>query len=183
VNVTFDGGRVHALLGKNGAGKSTLIKIFAGAIQPTSGKLLVGGREVHLDSPADAFKQGIATVHQELSLIPNLTVAENILLGRLPRKRTMGVWRIDWAETFLQGQALLDEMQAGIDARQRARELGVAQQQVVEIAKAMSFRPRALLLDEPTSALSQHEMDRLFILLRRLASSGVAPPPGTSPHC
>jgi ABC-type sugar transport system ATPase subunit len=106
--------------------------------------------------------------------VPELTVAENILLGRAPRKYTLGLHRIDWPTTFATAQRVLDELEVGIDARQQVRELGVAQQQVVEIAKAMSFEPSVLMLDEPTSALSQHETQHLFRLVRQLAARGVA---------
>lgn len=170
VSVAFTGGKVHALVGKNGAGKSTLVRILAGTTQLTRGRIFVDGREVRLRSARDAFREGIATVYQELSLIPGLTVAENILLGRLPRR-----WgRIVWREVFAQAQAVLAEMQARLDMRQKAGELGIAQQQVVEIAKAMSFQPSVLMLDEPTSALAQHETESLFQLIRRLAAQGVA---------
>jgi ribose transport system ATP-binding protein len=174
VSVSFAGGQVHALLGKNGAGKSTLVKIFAGSVQPTSGQLLVDGRQVQLRSPQDAFQQGIATVYQELSLVRDLTIGENILLGRMPRRRTLAVPRIDWPAAYKQTQALLDDMETGLDARRTVRELSVAQQQVVEIAKAMSFNPSVLMLDEPTSALARHETAHLFRLVKQLAAKGVA---------
>jgi ribose transport system ATP-binding protein len=174
VSVEFAGGKIHALLGKNGAGKSTLVKIFAGSVQPTSGQLLVDGKEVRFRSPIEAFRAGIATVYQELSLVSTLTVAENILLGRLPRRRSLGVSRIDWPATISEAQRLLDEMGAGIAARKLVGELSVAQQQVVEIAKAFSNRPSVLMLDEPTSALSKHETANLFRLVRQLAQQGVA---------
>ncbi len=174
VSVSFAGGQVHALLGKNGAGKSTLVKIFAGSVQPTSGQLLIDGREVQLRSPQDAFAQGIATVYQELSLVRDLTIAENILLGRMPRCSTLGIPRIDWPEANRTAQALLDDMETGLDARSKVSELSVAQQQVVEIAKAMSFQPSVLMLDEPTSALARHETEHLFRLVKQLAAKGVA---------
>ena len=174
ISVSFDGGKVHALLGKNGAGKSTLIKIFSGSTQPTSGQLFIDGRPVHLRSPQDAFAQGIATVYQELSLVPDLTVAENILLGRMPRKNALQLKRIDWRATVTKAQQILDDLQVPISAKAKVSELGVARQQVVEIAKAMSFHPSVLMLDEPTSALSQHETQHLFRLVRQLAARGVA---------
>ena len=174
VSMRFDGGEVHALLGKNGAGKSTLIKILAGATAPTSGSILMGGKPLVLRSPMDAFGKGIATVHQELSLVPGLTVAENILLGRLPKRRVLGIAAIDWQATFAWAHTVLDQMDVKIDVRARAGGLGVAQQQVIEIARAMSYRPKALLLDEPTSALAHHETESLFRLVRQLAAGGVA---------
>jgi ribose transport system ATP-binding protein len=170
VSVSFAGGKVHALLGKNGAGKSTLVKILAGTLAPTRGELRVDGRPVVLRSAQDAFREGIATVYQELSLIPGLSVAENILLGRLLKRRGL----VDWPETHRRAQAVLAEMQVTLDARQKAGDLSVAQQQVVEIAKAMSFQPSVLMLDEPTSALAHHETESLFRLVRQLAARGVA---------
>ena len=174
VSIKFEGGRIHALIGKNGAGKSTLVKILAGAAQPTSGKVLIDGEEVELHCPMDAFAKGISTVYQELSLVPELTVAENILLGRLPKRKYLGGVFIDWAEVFARAEEVLSDMQVGIDVRAKASELGVAQQQMVEIAKAMSFGPSAIMLDEPTSALAQHETEKLFELIRKLAEKGVA---------
>ena len=174
VSVNFEAGRVHALIGKNGAGKSTLIKMLAGAITPTSGQIWVNGNPVNIQSPQQAFDKGIATVHQELSLVPERTVAENILLGRLPKKKALGGIFIDWDKTFKLARSVLDEMQVDLDVRKKASCLGVAQQQIVEIAKAMSFRPAALMLDEPTSALAHHETASLFRLIKKLAQKGVA---------
>ncbi len=174
VSVNFEAGQVHALIGKNGAGKSTLVKMLAGAIIPTGGRILVDDKPVNIQSPQQAFDKGIATVHQELSLVPDLTIAENILLGRLPGKKFLGGIFIDWDKTFKLAKSVLDDMQVDLDVRKKASSLGIAQQQVVEIAKAMSFKPVALLLDEPTSALAHHETDSLFRLVRQLAQKGVA---------
>jgi len=174
ISLRFDGGRVYALLGKNGAGKSTLVKILAGTVQPTSGEILINGKPITLRSATDAFAQGIATVYQELSLIPELSIAENILLGRLPHKTGALRMIIDWPAARAQAKAVLDEMGVHLDVRRKVAELGVAQQQVVEIAKAMSFKPAVLMLDEPTSALARHETEMLFRIIRRLAKSGVA---------
>lgn len=170
ISVTFDGGRVHALLGKNGAGKSTLVKILAGAIQPTSGTIFVNNTPIVFRSPREALNHGIATVHQELSIIPELTVAENILLGRLPKG---GIGLIDWPATTQRSETLLRDLGMEINVHAKAGTLGIAQQQMVEIAKAMSYSPAVLLLDEPTSALAHHETERLFALLKVLASRGV----------
>jgi ribose transport system ATP-binding protein len=174
VSVEFETGQIHALIGKNGAGKSTLVKMLAGAVEPTSGKIFVKGREVKLQSPKDAFDKGIATVHQELSLVPEMTVAENILIGRLPKKKYAGGIFIDWGGTFGRAKQILDGMQVELDVRKKASELGVAQQQMVEIAKAMSFNPAVLMLDEPTSALAHHETENLFRLVKQLRYKGVA---------
>ncbi|NKB66649.1 MAG: ATP-binding cassette domain-containing protein [Candidatus Latescibacteria bacterium] len=170
VSVDFWGGQVHALIGKNGAGKSTLVKILAGSVGPTRGSILVQGQAVELRSPQDAFAQGIATVYQELSLVPGLSVAENILLGRLPRRR----WGVDWKAVEKRAREVLEQMGVDIDPAAPAASLGVAQQQIVEIAKAMSFAPAVLMLDEPTSALARHETEQLFKLVRQLAAQGVA---------
>ncbi|MBN2457112.1 MAG: sugar ABC transporter ATP-binding protein [Sedimentisphaerales bacterium] len=173
VSVKFEGGKVHALIGKNGAGKSTVVKILAGAVQPTTGRIIVDGREVKLSCPKDAFDKGIATVYQELSLVPQMTVAENILLGRLPRREGLRPV-IDWPKVFSWAEAVLKSLHVELDVTVKAGELGMAQQQIVEIAKAMSFNPSALLLDEPTSALARHETESLFRLIRKLAEKNVA---------
>jgi ribose transport system ATP-binding protein len=163
------GGEIRALLGKNGAGKSTLVSILGGATQPTAGSILLDGDTVRFRSPGEALERGIATVHQELSLVPGLTVAENIFLGRLPRRRGL----IDWRTACDRADALLKELSLSIDVRSRAGTLGVAGQQMVEIAKAMSHDVRVLMLDEPTSALAHRETEKLFALLKALASRGV----------
>ncbi|WP_084687894.1 sugar ABC transporter ATP-binding protein [Paraburkholderia oxyphila] len=167
----FAPAQVHALIGKNGSGKSTFIKLLAGAIQPTSGQIGVGGNTVDFGNPQDALRAGIATVFQELSLIRELSVAENIYLGRLPTTRAGG--RVDWAATHRQASALLESMGLDIDPATPVRRLSVGQQQVVEIVKAMSNEPDILLLDEPTSALASSEVDHLFQVMRRLRSQGV----------
>jgi len=173
VSVSFTGGKIHALIGKNGAGKSTLVKLIAGAEQPTSGSILIDGKEVSLQSPRDALVRGIITVHQELSLVPELSVAENILLGRLPKKSSFGGSIIDWKRVETHAEEILAGLGVRLDVHARAGSLGVAQQQSVEIAKAMSYEPSILILDEPTSALARHETERLFALLRTLKSRGV----------
>lgn len=170
ISLRFEGGKIHALLGKNGAGKSTLVKIFAGAVAPTSGTILINETPVHFHSPREALARGIAAVHQELSLVPEMSVAENLLLGRLPKRRG-GFIHLKEAER--RAAAILQDLGVTLDVRARARTLGVAQQQVVEIAKAMSHAPAVLMLDEPTSALAHHETERLFALLRTLAGRGV----------
>lgn len=173
VSLTFEGGRIHALIGKNGAGKSTFVRILAGAVRPTSGEIRLNGRPVEFSSPREALRQGIATVHQELSLVPELSIAENIMLGRLPTRPGSGGMLVDWDRTYALAEGVLETLNVRLDVRLPARALGVAHQQVVEIARAMSYRPHVLLLDEPTSALARGEAERLFSLLRDLASRGV----------
>lgn len=173
VSLCFAPGRVHALMGKNGSGKSTLIEILAGSIAPTLGEVWVGGRQVVLMDPGDALAAGIATVHQELSLVPSLTIAENIFLGRLPRRRRFGVTAVDWRRIRREAAVLLADMEVDLDADQRVDCLTVGQQQAVEIVKAAASNPKILLLDEPTSALAGHEVGQLFALIRRLRDRGV----------
>ncbi len=166
----FEPGSVHALIGKNGSGKSTLIRLLAGAETPSAGTLLLDGQPVALHTPQHAFREGIVTVYQELSLVPGLTVAENILLGRLPLRHGI----IDWQAVNARARALLDSLHVNVPETAVTRTLSVGKQQMVEIAKAMSFNPSVLLLDEPTSALAQHETQSLFDLLFKLKQRGVA---------
>jgi ribose transport system ATP-binding protein len=173
VSASFAGGGIHALIGKNGAGKSTLVKIIAGATQPTRGSIFVDDVEVSLPSPHHALERGIVAVHQELSLVPELTVAENILLGRLPKREGLGNAVVDWPGVFTRAEQVLSKLGIHIDIRAKTSTLGIAQQQVVEIAKAMSYEPSILILDEPTSALAGHETERLFDLLKKLKARGV----------
>ena len=170
VSLRFDGGKIHAVLGKNGAGKSTLIKILVGAVQPTSGTILINNQPAVILSPGEALARGIAAVHQELTIVPALSVAENILLGRLP-KTSSGL--INWRRSFEEAGEMLRRIGVSIDVRRPAGSLGIAQQQTVEIAKAMSYEPSVLMLDEPTSALAREEIGNLFTILRGLAAKGV----------
>ena len=173
VSHRFEPGRVHALMGKNGSGKSTLIEILAGSISPTLGELTVNGREAVFFSPKDAHAAGIVTVHQELSLVPSLSVAENVYLGRLKKTRRLGFPVVDWAELERQTAALLNEFDIDLDASTLVGRLTVGQQQTIEIIKAIASDPSILLLDEPTSALAAHEVEQLFALVRRLRARGV----------
>lgn len=169
VSVEFDSGRVHALIGKNGSGKSTLVKVFAGAISPTKGEFCLGEDMLEFQSPDQALHTGIATVYQELSLIPYLSVAENIFLGRLPKKGKV----IDWKTANNKARELLRSMNVDIDPTEKVYKLSMWQCQVVEITKAMSYEPKVLMLDEPTSALAQHEVQSLFEVIRNLKKQNV----------
>ncbi len=173
-SIRFEAGAIHVLVGKNGAGKSTLVKILTGAVTPTAGKLFLNGTEIRLRSPADALRKGIAAVYQELSLVSELSVAENIFLGRIPHKARSIPGAVDWPDTYRRAEQHLKNLGVTLDVRTPVRLLSVAQQQLVEIAKAMSYDPRVLLLDEPTSALAQQETEHLFALLRMLARRNVA---------
>ncbi len=170
VSASFESGKIHAFVGKNGSGKSTLLKIFAGAVERDGGSLWLDEKELDPKSPMDATKQGIATIYQELSMIPGITVAENILIGRLPQRKG-GL--IDWKSVYAEAEECMKKLEIDIPVRAMVEELTVSQCQMVEIAKAMSQNPRVLQLDEPTSALSQSEVKTLFRLLRRLKEQGV----------
>jgi ABC-type sugar transport system ATPase subunit len=172
--VSFDvlPGEVHALLGENGAGKSTLIKIMTGAYRPDQGSILIEGRPVEISSTSQSQALGIAAIYQELSLYPELTVAENIFMGHQPRTR-LGL--IDWETMERQASAILHELDADqLDPQQKVSGLSVGNQQRVEIAKALSQNARVLIMDEPTAALTQHDVDQLFTIVRRLRERGVA---------
>jgi ABC-type sugar transport system ATPase subunit len=172
VSVTFRAGTIHALVGENGAGKSTLTHILSGAIPADAGRILIGGAPVVLRTPLDAMAQGIRMVHQHDTLVPNLTVTENILLGQMPR-RWPGL--LDWTAARARARTILAELGYPLlDVRLPAWRLSAAQRQVVEIAKAVAVPPRVLILDEPTASLAQGEVERLFAFLRALRDRGGA---------
>jgi ABC-type sugar transport system ATPase subunit len=161
---------VVGLVGENGAGKSTLMKVLSGVHAPDQGEILIEGRAVRLSSPKDAETAGIAIIHQELSLVPSLSVMENILLGHEPRTR----WKtLDWAKMASRAADLLKLMEMPIDVRRPVEEFSVAVQQMIEIAKALSLNARILVMDEPTSSLSEQETEKLFGIVRRLKGRGV----------
>jgi ribose transport system ATP-binding protein len=162
-------GEVHVLLGENGAGKSTLIKTLSGAHRPDEGRILVDGEEVTINSAQDAEKLGIATIYQEFNLVPDLTVAENIFLGRQPRRFGM----IDRRRMETEAAELLERVGVPVSPRARVRELGIARLQMVEIAKALSLDARVLIMDEPTAVLTSEEVEKLFSIVRRLRADGV----------
>ena len=169
VDFSLEAGEVRALLGKNGAGKSTLVKILSGAVKQDSGTIKLDGKPITINSPRDAFDQGIYTVYQEMSLVPGLTDAENILLGRWPQRSMLGLGRmVDHQEIRRVAGQALEELEVDIDLSEKVSRLDVAQQQMFEIAKAISFDPRVLVLDEPTSALASSEVSVLHRLVRRL---------------
>ena len=172
--VSFDlrAGEIHALVGENGAGKSTLIKILAGVYPHPEygGEIMLEGVERRFANVRDSESAGIAVIYQEMSLVKDLGVAENIFLGRAPRR--LGV--INWEELFSRAQTLLDELHLQIDPRTPVRNLGIGQQQLVEIAKALSQNARILVLDEPTAALTDAEVETLFGILNGLRGRGVA---------
>jgi rhamnose transport system ATP-binding protein len=164
-------GEIHALVGENGAGKSTLVKILAGVYQPDSGTIRLDGEPVQIHGPAHARALGIAVVHQEPRLFPDLTVAENVFIGHAPAGR---LGTIDWRRTRQDARALFNELDVQFDVGALVRGLSMADQQLIEIAKSLSVDARILILDEPTASLSAHEVERLFTIVRRLRDRGVA---------
>ncbi len=167
-------GEVHALLGENGAGKSTLIKTIAGVHKPDLGELFWEGQPVTLNNPRDAQRLGIDTIYQELSLYPELTVAENIFMGHAPRRR-VGPFRVmDWEAMFRRAQGLLTDLDAAdLDVRRKVGTLSVGNRQRVEIAKALSLNAKLLIMDEPTAALTETDVEQLFRITRLLRERGV----------
>src|SRR5215468_2914532 len=172
VSLVVDAGTVHVLLGQNGAGKSTLMRILCGAHHPDAGEILIDGQAARLHSPADARRLCVAVIFQEFSLVPYLDLAQNIFLGREPGGKIPG--SIDRRRMHAEARRLLDGLGMNVNTRTLAHELGVAQQQVVEIAKALSQNARILVMDEPTAALSDREITRLFDRMRTLKRDGVA---------
>jgi rhamnose transport system ATP-binding protein len=170
-SVALRAGEVHALLGENGAGKSTLVKILAGVHQPDKGSLLVGGREIALHGAAAAKAAGIAVIYQEPMLFPDLTVAENIFMGRQPVRAGR---RIDRGAMNREAVAIFTQLGVVLDPARPARGLSVADQQIVEIAKALSLDARVLIMDEPTAALTNVEVERLFTVIAALRRHGTA---------
>lgn len=164
-------GEIHFLLGENGAGKSTLMKILSGSVQKDRGTIQLEGKEIEINSPKDSRRYGIAMVYQELSLLPALTVAENIFLGELPVKKTSKT--IDWKNVYQVTEEALDAVGLRIPSKRLVRDLPIGQKQLVEIAKALSRKARILLLDEPTSALSEDETEILFQLINDLKQRGI----------
>ena len=164
-------GEVHALVGENGAGKSTIVKMLAGVHRPDAGTLELDGRPLELTSPADALAAGIAVIYQEPTLFPDLTVAENIVMGRQPRR---SLRRVDRRAMNALASGFFARLGVAIDPDRPARGLSIADQQIVEIAKALSLDARVIVMDEPTAALSGVEVERLFAVARALREDGAA---------
>jgi ribose transport system ATP-binding protein len=166
-------GEVHALLGENGAGKSTMCKVISGSVRPDQGRLLLGGEEIRTASVGEAMRHGIGTVFQELSLLPDLSVAENMFVGGGEPRMPVGL--VDRRAARRRTQQIFDELGiAGIDPRSPAGSLPLAQQQLVEIAKVIARKPRILILDEATSTLPRQDVMWLFDIVRRLRDEGTA---------
>lgn len=172
VNFDLRPGEIHALVGENGAGKSTLIKILAGVHQPDSGSIILDGNPIRFSDPLDARQKKISAIYQEPTLFFDLSIAENIFAGNLPTTRPLG--RVDWDKTFKESDKWLAKLGIKRDTHTKVRGLPIADQQMVEIAKALALDARVLIMDEPTSALTLHEVDELFDIVRKLRDSGTA---------
>jgi len=170
VHLELQRGEIHALLGENGAGKSTLIKVLTGVEPLTGGTIELDSRELKIKSPLQAQNEGISTVYQEVNLCPNLSVAENIFIGREPKKR-FGL--IDWKTMKLRSRKLLEDFDLDIDVEKTLDNYSVAVQQMVAIARSCDISARVLILDEPTSSLTEIEVQKLFAVMRRLKSQGM----------
>jgi ribose transport system ATP-binding protein len=173
-HVTFDvqPGEIHALVGENGAGKSTLMKALTGAQPAEEGQITWQGQQVEINTPSDAQNLGISMIHQELSLLPYRTVGQNIYLGREPKWHIPGA--IDWNTLYAQSDALLQRLNLDVDSRSEVQFLSIAQQQMVEVAKALSLDATLIAMDEPTSSLTERESEVLFDVMRVLKDQGVA---------
>ena len=169
VDFTLRSGEVHVLLGENGAGKSTLIKIFSGLYKKDGGRIFIDGKETEIGTPLEALKLGISTIYQEFNLVQTLTVAENIFLGKEKMKGRL----IDWKRMYSEANSLLESLDMHVDSRTAVRDLGVAEKQMVEIAKALSEKAKVLILDEPTAVLTAREIEKLFAIIKNLRSQGV----------
>ncbi len=176
VQLTLRAGEVMALLGENGAGKSTLVKILTGIYTPDSGTLTVGGQPQKFTKPTDAWAAGITAIHQETVMFDELSVAENIFMGHMPTKRRglFGGGLIDWQSATSQSVQLLKRLDADFSADTLLKRLGVAQKHLVEIARALSHDAQIIIMDEPTAALSEREIDELFEIVRQLKAQGRA---------
>lgn len=168
VDFSLQEGTVHALMGENGAGKSTLVKVIAGVHKCDSGTIKINGETVEIDSPSKAQELGVAMIHQELSAVSEMSVAENIFLGREPKR--LGF--LDYNQLYKKTRELLDALHISINPRAKMKSLRVADQQMVEIAKAMSMNARIVIMDEPTSAITDHEVDSLFEMIENMKKRG-----------
>jgi len=171
VSLELHPGSIHALVGENGAGKSTLVKILAGIYRPDEGSILLDSHPVTIHGPAEARAMGIAVVHQEPRLFPDLTVAENVFVGHAPAGP---LGSVDWRGMRREADGIFESLSVQIDSGAVVRGLSMADQQLIEIAKALSIDARVLILDEPTASLSSHEVERLFAIIRQTRERGVA---------
>ena len=173
VNFQLYPGEVHVLLGENGAGKSTLMKILSGAFEPTSGKICLNGKEYSKLSPKESANNGISIIYQELCLVEQLSIGENIFVGRLPSKKLLGIKLVDYKEIKKRTNELLHKVGLKRDSSIDVSRISISEKQMVEIAKALSVSAKIIIMDEPTSSLTVEETDNLFGIIRQLKKSGI----------
>ncbi len=174
MNFDLRSGEVHAICGENGAGKSTMMKIVTGVYTPDKGDILVDGQKVVFNNPNDAFDKGIAIIYQETSLFEEMTILENIFLGHELTTKKAGITILDYGKMRKEAKRIFGSMNVSIDLDEKTKNMGMAQKQMIEIAKALTFNSKILILDEPTASLTQREVDALFDIVRKLRSEGVA---------
>ncbi|MEL7657960.1 MAG: sugar ABC transporter ATP-binding protein, partial [Bacillota bacterium] len=172
VHLEVKPGEIHALMGENGAGKSTLMKILNGLYQPDKGEVYLSGKSQKIDNPSKALSLGLAMIYQELNPVKDMSVAENIFLGREPMKK--GNLFVDFNKMYEQAKALLDDFGMNINPKKKLRELSTAQKQMIEIIKAVSLDAKVIVMDEPTSSLTDEEVTILFKTIERLKKQNVA---------
>lgn len=172
VNFELNKGEIHALVGANGAGKSTLIKVLAGAYQPDEGILELKGKAQKFSNPMDARRRGISVIYQEFTLFPDMDVAKNIFFGNEPQRGPLQL--VDWAKVYRESAQLLKHFSLDLDVQSKVSSLSIAQQQMVEIAKALSRDTQVLIMDEPTATLTMDEVERLFKIVANLKEQGVS---------
>jgi ABC-type sugar transport system ATPase subunit len=170
VNVEIDGGEVHALVGENGAGKTTLMNVIMGILQPDSGSMFIDNKEVQINHPIDALGQGISMIFQEVNLISTLSTAENVFIGKLPRKKKSSL--VDWNRLYTETKDVLEKVGIKISPKEKVLNLSVGQQQMIQLAKAISSSPKIIIMDEPTASLSGTETETLFDIIKELKSQG-----------
>ena len=167
-------GTVHSLMGENGAGKSTLMKCLFGIYALDSGKILFREEEVNFKNPKEALENGISMIHQELSPVPFRNIIDNIWLGRFKTKRLLGLKVVDEKYLYAETEKLLKKLQLDVSPKTEMKDLSVSQMQMVEIAKAISYNAKVIVMDEPTSSLTENEVDKLFEIIKQLKSEGVS---------
>lgn len=172
VNFTLNQGEVHILLGENGAGKSTLIKVLSGVYPPDEGEIIIEGKKHEFKLPIEATNAGIATIYQEFNLVDHLSIAENVFMGRLPKRRKV-VEFIEWKKLYKDTEEVLKRINVDLDPKTLVKDLGVAQKQMVEIAKAISVGSKVLIMDEPTAVLTSKEIEELFKIIDVLKEHNV----------
>jgi ribose transport system ATP-binding protein len=170
VSMDFVKGEVHGIVGENGAGKSTLMKILVGVLKKDSGSIFINGQNVEIKSPLHAQQLGLSIIFQEFNLVNSLSIAENLFVGRLARK---GIGRIDWKAVHRDASALLESVGLKMDPSNKIEDLSVAQKQIVEIAKALSFNSKIIIMDEPSATLTSGELKNLFSIIEKLKKNGV----------